>query len=200
MARRMVYSGLVAGLMCGCQSADCSRQCDDCLPPKSVGYGYMPKVDEYVTKKTAVGCANDDLKELGKSCGKTSKDFETGFRQAYVDLSLGRPARAPAVPPREYWTAYYRSCAGAPAVDDWFAGYQAGLEWGLRGGVSRFNRIAHLAPGGCPTPSLPAGPGGWTLPNPAAPGDAEPWLGQARDAGKTEPVTPVVNVNGTPAQ
>ena len=45
------------------------------------------------------------------------------------------------MPPRKYWTAYYRSCAGGEAVNDWFEGYRAGLNMGAQGGVSRFNRV-----------------------------------------------------------
>ena len=44
-------------------------------------------------------------------------------------------------PPPKYWNAYYRSCAGQPYVDDWFAGYDAGFEMGSDSGVSRFREV-----------------------------------------------------------
>ncbi|MBI1346008.1 hypothetical protein GC163_06940 [bacterium] len=163
MGRELIYSGLVAGMMCGCQSAPKSSCCDDCVPPKTYSYcpTYWQWKDEYITQGTAVKCANDDLKDLKKSCGKISYDFQDGYRQAYIDLSMGRPALTPTVPPSKYWNAYYRSCAGADNVADWFAGYQLGLERGQQGGISRFNRIATSwsNAGACPTaPAYSNGP------------------------------------------
>lgn len=151
MGRELFYSGLVAGMMCGCQSTPPSSCCDDCVPAKTSSYcpTYWQLKDEYISQGTAAKCANDDLKELKKSCGKLSSDFGDGFRQAYIDLSMGRPALTPTVPPPKYWNAYYRSCAGADQVSDWFAGYRLGLEHGQQGGVSKFNRIAtSWQPGG----------------------------------------------------
>lgn len=141
MTRKLLYSGLVAGLLCGCQSARQDACCDDCVPPKSCSLGYGKWYDNHVSTMTAVSCAKDDLKELRKSCGKRSNDFDEGFRDAYIDMALGRLAQTPPVPPRKYWTAYYRSCAGVDAVNDWFEGYRAGLNMGNQGGVSRFNRV-----------------------------------------------------------
>ena len=172
MARQLVYSGLVAGLLCGCQSASRhSECCDDCVPPKSACPKYCGLSDTLVTKTTALQCAHSDLKELRKTCGKLSGDYTDGFEQAYVDLAMGRPALTPPVPPRKYWTAYYRSCAGDPAVADWFEGYRAGLDWGCRGGVSRFNQIAHSWPPGSsvyPDPNAASLAGTGTEPGPVS--------------------------------
>lgn len=142
MTRKLIYSGLVAGLMCGCQSARNEACCDSCVPPQTyccTGYGKWK--DKFVSQATSAKCAYDDLKDIQKSCGKRSKHFEQGFYDAYGDLAQGRLAQVPPVPPRQYWSAYYRSCAGAADVADWFEGYRTGLDYGSRGGVSRFNRI-----------------------------------------------------------
>lgn len=139
MARPLLYSSLVAGLLTGCQSF--SSRCDDCLPPKTGCCKYSPKADNLVNKLTAYDCAGDALKALEKSCGKVSSDFEAGFHQAYEDLAMGRLAMVPPVPASKYWNAHYRSCAGEQAVADWFEGYRAGLQIGQQGGVSRFNRV-----------------------------------------------------------
>gem|GEM_PF-1839257 len=177
MGRELLYSGLVAGMMCGCQSAQHPACCDDCVPSKTSSYcpTYWQLKDEYITEGTAIKCANDDLKGLNKSCGKMSSHFADGFRQAYVDLSMGRPALTPTVPPPKYWNAYYRSCAGLDDVSDWFAGYRLGLEHGQQGGVSKFNRIAtSWQPGGYCDAGLTSGPAGSTLSGYAATPDSTP--------------------------
>jgi hypothetical protein len=144
----MLSGGLGAATLSGCQSFGGNEQCDDCLPPKSVSYRYLGYFDTLDTKWTAHGCAQRDLKLMKQECGKTSPHFQAGFHQAYEDLALGRYAVTPPVPPSKYWTAYYRSCAGQDAVDEWFAGYRMGLEVGGQGGVSRFNRVATSWRGG----------------------------------------------------
>ena len=137
----VLWAAFIAGL-CGCQSATGWQECADCVPPKTACYGYKPGPDNLVIKLTASDCADDALKDMKKNCGKPSKDFEAGFRQAYVDLAMGRPALTPPVPARKYWNAYYRSCAGQAAVAQWFEGYRSGLDYGAGSGVSQFNRVA----------------------------------------------------------
>lgn len=140
---RGVWPGISAGvwaLLClGCATP---YDCADCSPPRSCCCSYHACTDNLVTKLTAAECARRDLKELERSSGKLSRHFHAGFREAYRDLALGRLAQIPPVPPSKYWTAYYRSERGQADVDDWFAGYQAGLEWGQTSGVSRFHRVA----------------------------------------------------------
>lgn len=140
---RGIWPGLSAGvwaaLSLGCVAP---HDCADCAPPRSWCCSYHACTDNLVTKLTAGECARRDLKELERTCGKQSRHFAAGFREAYRDLALGRLAQMPPVPPSKYWTAYYRSERGQADVDDWFAGYQAGLEWGQTSGVSRFQRVA----------------------------------------------------------
>jgi hypothetical protein len=135
----LATAGLCAAMSFGCTA---SRYCADCVPPRSFGCSYHPCCDKLLTKFTADQCARKDLKAWEKDCGKQSRHFAAGFHEAYRDLALGRLAQLPPVPPSRYWTAYYRSCAGQKDVQDWFAGYEAGLEWGWNSGVSRFNRVA----------------------------------------------------------
>lgn len=140
---RSVWLGLSAGvwavLSSGCVAP---FDCADCSPPRSWCCTYHACTDHLLTKLTAAECARKDLKELERTCGKHSRHFAAGFREAYRDLALGRLAQIPPVPPSKYWTAYYRSERGQADVDDWFAGYAAGLEWGQTSGVSRFHRVA----------------------------------------------------------
>lgn len=137
--RRIPMTAATALMLGGCSLV--GPRCSDCVPPKSYSSYYQSFSDKLVTKGTAEGCAARDLKEFyGKECA-TSKHFADGFTQAYVDVALGKLAVVPAVPPSKYWNAYYRSCEGAPAVHDWFAGYEAGLQTSYERGVSQFNRV-----------------------------------------------------------
>ena len=127
---------------------NCSRRCgsrggcDDCIPCKPFEDVYKPMWDFYVTEHTAHKCAFRALHEYRLQCGRPmSHHFKRGFIAAYEDLALNRRPQPPIVPPSLYWNAYYRSCAGQPCVDDWFAGYDAGLAAGSNSGVSRFHEI-----------------------------------------------------------
>jgi hypothetical protein len=130
-----------------CDGQSCETQfcgdgnCSDCLPPKVVGkFAYHKHIDRFVTKSTAQKCARRDLKIMADGCD-LSEDFRDGYQQAYQDLALGKPACVPAVPPKKYWHAWHRSCAGRDDVEQWYAGYRNGLDNGLNSGVSQFNRI-----------------------------------------------------------
>jgi hypothetical protein len=143
MRRGWVIGGLLAALAGGCQWGGWrGDRCSDCIPPQTYCPFYKPRCDNFVTQLTAASCADRTLKDVQKHCGKQSVHFQSGFRQAYVDLAMGRPALTPPVPPRGYWTAYYRSCAGQADVAQWFEGYRAGLDYGANSGVSQFNRVA----------------------------------------------------------
>ncbi|MDX1967968.1 MAG: hypothetical protein SFV23_12400 [Planctomycetaceae bacterium] len=202
MARPFVYSSLVAGLLCGCQSAQHQACCDDCLPKQTPSCGYMPKHDSLLTQWTAKSCAHEDLKQVRKNCGKVSKHFADGFEQAYVDQAMGRPAATPPVPASKYWNAYYRSCAGADDVAEWFEGYRLGLEIGGQGGVSRFNRVASSwqTGGGCPDGACHSEAA--TSPQPQTVAPAYPWQAQAGGtpspdaaSGRYSPVAPAVHAS-----
>lgn len=126
-----------------------SRQCDDCIPHRPYTYKYLPAWDYTITQHTAHVCAFRGLKSYRMQCGGgVSHHFKMGFISAYEDLALNRKPIPPIVPPPRYWNAFYRSCAGQQGVDDWFAGYDAGLEMGSQSGVSRFGQIA-LRRNGC---------------------------------------------------
>lgn len=131
--------------LCGCAQMrfpTAGIACDDCLPPPVAGrYFYFHHLDDLVTTCTAQRCARRDLKEFADECDGLTRDFADGYIQAYIDLAAGRPACVPAVPPKKYWHAWHRSCAGRDAVEQWYAGYRVGLDNGVNGGVSRFHRI-----------------------------------------------------------
>jgi hypothetical protein len=121
----------------GCSSVPWGA-CRECQPPKVPTVSYKGFCDNWVTKSTAKRCANKDLSR----CDETpSKDFREGFEQAYIDLAMGRPAIPPPVPPAKYWNAYYRSPAGCWEVEQWYAGYEAGLDWGPERGMTDAVRV-----------------------------------------------------------
>ena len=123
--------------------------CTDCVPRRAVGCWYDPWWDAEVTKFTGHQCALHAWRDWQKQCpGGASCHFKRGFFQAYEDLAMNRRPSPPVIPPSKYWNAYYRSCAGQPDVEDWFDGYDAGLEWGNGSGVSRFHEI-YLNRQGC---------------------------------------------------
>jgi hypothetical protein len=103
-----------------------------------------------VTCCTAQKCAKQDLKQIKRQCGgKFSNEYKDGYTQAYIDLAFGRPPCEPPVPPPRFWHACYRACEGRPAIDEWFAGYRDGLDNGMNGSVSKFNRIVPNADSCC---------------------------------------------------
>ncbi len=156
--RRLPLTAATALMLGGCSLL--GPRCSDCIPPKSMASNYYPSQDNLITKGTAKQCAARDLNEFyGKPC-KPSQYFAEGFEQAYVDMALGKRPIVPAVPPPKYWNAFYRSCEGAPAVQEWFAGYEAGLQTGGERGVSRFNRIVSSWRGANAPMDTTCGPGG----------------------------------------
>jgi hypothetical protein len=126
-----------------------SRDCCDCVPHRPWTDDYVDWWDYHITEHTAQKCA---LRAFGDyrrqaSC-RPSHHFKMGFVAAYEDLALNRKPSPPIVPPAMYWNAYYRSCAGQGCIDDWFAGYDAGLASGFNSSVSRFHEV-YLRRGGC---------------------------------------------------
>lgn len=134
-----------------------SRHCDDCVPPWTPYFGhYKQRMDDCVTRCTAKRCAMRALHQYKRQCPEAvTCDFAAGFERAYIDLAENRAPQPPSVPPSKYWSAYYRSCAGRPRIEDWYAGYQVGLEQGLQSGVSRFNRVDIWRSGGSMATAMP---------------------------------------------
>lgn len=127
-----------------------NRRCTDCAPCWVPSLKYCAFIDDLVTCETGKNCGIRALARYRRQCRHPlSADFAAGFVQAYVDLAEGRGPLPPNRPPSRYWTAYYRSCVGQPRVEEWFAGYNVGLEDGRNSGVSQFSRI-DIRPAGCP--------------------------------------------------
>ena len=141
----------------GCGPGGClglPRRCADCVPCWVPTCKYNAFIDDLVVCETGKNCGLRALARYRRQCRvPLSADFSAGFVRAYIDLAEGRGPLPPAVPPSRYWSAYYRSCAGRPRVEEWYAGYHAGLDEGLNSGVSQFNRI-DVRSAGCATRPL----------------------------------------------
>lgn len=162
-------------------SCPTSGGCDNCTPHRPFTHNYFPCWDDKITMHTAHLCAFRDFGTYRSECGCfLSHHFKMGFITAYEDLAMNRKPRPRIVPPPKYWNAFYRSCAGQPDVDDWFAGYDAGLEAGANSGVSRFHEIT-LNRNGCN--------GGWT--------NSGGYIQSEPTAASVQPV-PASNGPGTP--
>jgi hypothetical protein len=78
---------------------------------------------------------------------KCTHDFTQGFVAGYTRiLDKGGTSDAPSVPPRQYWRVKYRTPAGRPAVEAWFAGYRAGAGAALASGYRNVDTIATSLP------------------------------------------------------
>lgn len=89
---------------------------------------YWGCVDDYFTRRAATACAYKTVDQhIPRNCPHRD-DFYDGYVCAHVDRAFGGCAQVPAVPPQKYWKANNRSAAGYARAEQWFAGYQAGLD------------------------------------------------------------------------
>lgn len=209
---RMILSLLTLVILSGCQCCECPRYvslvaarletlgpdirvlhpvgpncCDNCAPHPTLKHKYEPWWDDFVTQHTAERCAFRALCTYQKESGRpVSHHFKMGFICAYEDLALNRKPLPPIVPPPKYWNAFYRSCAGRKYVDDWYAGYDAGLDSGSNSGVSRFHEI-YLRRNRCNT--------GWINGYGNAPVNLQAYGQPDPTNGVQEPVSPTAQPN-----
>jgi hypothetical protein len=98
--------------------------------------------DDETVEDAAEDRAERTLRQIQDQTGeRLSEDFKDGFEQAYVDLGTGGTGIVPAVPPKKYWSAYYRTAEGRMHAYEWFSGYEAGAELGRIDGMTEFRAI-----------------------------------------------------------
>jgi hypothetical protein len=73
--------------------------------------------------------------------GTLSGDFASGFKQGYFDTAMGKDCRLPPIAPPKYWAAKYQSCEGQCSVQDWFRGYQYGINAAQSGACPSFAEV-----------------------------------------------------------
>lgn len=122
-----------------------SATCHDSGCRMRTGYGWIDAcscagIDCLCTDKFKTKCAAKHLanKHMPDGC---CSDFEDGFRQAFVDVSMGACGQVPAVAPKKYWKYCDRTSKGHTSAQSWFGGYQSGAQIAL-GFQDRFLDIA----------------------------------------------------------
>ena len=107
---------------------------------------FCPRLDTFALKCHARSSSHKALRELKRMTGERySSHFRNGFEQAFLDIANGYSGNVPAVPPRKYWTAYYRTPPGRERANQWFEGYQLGVEQATQNGFDQLNGIATSA-------------------------------------------------------
>ena len=138
LAKASVESYAPSGIVFGGEYGDCS----DTIPHRPWNCEYEPWWDYHITRYAAQLSAYRAYRQYSSECDQAlSHHFKCGFIKAFEDLALNTQPSPPIVPPPLYWNAFYRSCAGRPYVEEWFAGYDAGLKVGCDSGVSDFGEI-----------------------------------------------------------
>lgn len=87
--------------------------------------GYNRPLDELQACRVARHRAHSTLRQLDGRFA--SADYRCGFEQAFCDVATGYRGDVPPQPPAGYWSWRFRSDAGRCRVDEWYAGYAAGL-------------------------------------------------------------------------
>lgn len=77
-----------------------------------------------------------------KVTGRSSRDFQVGFEQGYIDLSRGGLGRTPATAPHKYWGPAYRNPEGSIRQQEWLAGYTAGTQMAWEDGLGQFYPVS----------------------------------------------------------
>jgi hypothetical protein len=106
---------------------------------------YIGCIDTWRVRRYALASADKAWRRCHNPGGRGSCHFRDGFDQAFVDLAEGGDGTPPGVPPERYWWCTYRSACGQRFAEEWFAGYEAGVE-------------AARALAFCPDPGILLGP------------------------------------------
>lgn len=122
----------------GCCTPQRCNSCRRGLCPVQFENLYCRYLDEFQAGWHARMLARKQLscmRKNGLSC-----DYRYGFEAAFVDVSHGSRGGIPPQPPAAYWNTCTRSPSGHARVEQWYAGYSAGLESALAQ-REQFNRV-----------------------------------------------------------
>ena len=143
-----------------------SNECSPCKPSRALLFASrVPGLERVLVWEMSQRCAFKSLRALRKTCGqRTTPSFRSGFRHAYSDILQGRPGVVPAVPPKKYWGAYYRTPDGREKAHEWLEGYRVGVEYARAEGLDRFGEVATNIGGACDNgpPMIPDQPVIWS--------------------------------------
>ncbi|WP_437186922.1 hypothetical protein SH668x_000293 [Planctomicrobium sp. SH668] len=108
-------------------------------------YKKKPKYSPFVDGR----CTSSEARSLAKTCLREASDrscqdcdYNSGFVQAFVDVSQGADGETPALPPANYWKNCARTPEGHAKAERWFQGYAEG---GARARqiYDPYNQVAH---------------------------------------------------------
>ena len=68
-------------------------------------------------------------------------DFGSGFRAGYEAMATDGNSKAPALPPRSYWSPWYQNQYGHQQMQAWFDGYTHGAMAAEQDGLNQWSRI-----------------------------------------------------------
>jgi hypothetical protein len=184
----LIRTNLVVGLVALCVSVSgCSL----------VGNGVRTLVIEplqYPDLDDCQSCSRNHARAVAalsayqcQNAGCYSDDFVWGFKRGYADyLDNGGTGQPPPLPPRHYWKLKYQTPEGYHAIQEWFSGFQQGVEVAKASGYRELRVVPVTSPpysaviksevvalphdgpadlGAYPIPASPATPGEHQVPD-----------------------------------
>jgi hypothetical protein len=77
----------------------------------------------------------------------SSDDFAWGFKRGFTDyLDNGGSGQPPPLPPRHYWKLKYQTPEGYRAIQEWFSGFQQGVEVAKASGFRDHTLVPIISP------------------------------------------------------
>jgi hypothetical protein len=82
-----------------------------------------------------------------QNAGCYSDDFAWGFKHGFTDyLDNGGTGQPPPLPPRHYWKLKYQTPEGYRAIQEWFSGFQQGVEVAKASGYREYSVVPVMSP------------------------------------------------------
>jgi hypothetical protein len=82
-----------------------------------------------------------------QNVGCYSDDFAWGFKRGFTDyLDNGGTGQPPPLPPRHYWKLKYQTPEGYHAIQEWFSGFQQGVEVAKASGYREYRVMPVTSP------------------------------------------------------
>ncbi|MDA1017887.1 MAG: hypothetical protein O3A00_25945, partial [Planctomycetota bacterium] len=123
----------------------------NCKPKPYVGLGsYWTPRDDFTVERLAHKCFDHAWEDYLAHCSRPpSKHFRNGFEDAFDEIADGGDGVIPPIPPKKYWNTYYRSPEGKFYAQQWFNGYQVGVDMARAAGLDNMRQIATSIPQPC---------------------------------------------------
>jgi hypothetical protein len=67
--------------------------------------------------------------------------YRAGFKRGFTATAVGRDCKLPPVAPPRYWSTWYQSPEGRADVQEWFRGYQAGINTSQRSQLPAYSDV-----------------------------------------------------------